>query len=84
VCREVAENLGIRVIQPVVLSPFPEETLKKTISGIKNHVVIEENAYGQLRMLCSQHGITIDHHIPKLDGRPFSVEELGARLKEVI
>jgi 2-oxoglutarate ferredoxin oxidoreductase subunit alpha len=84
VCREVAENLGIRVIQPVVLSPFPEETLKKALSGIKHSVVVEENANGQLRMLCSQHGITIEHHIAKLDGRPFSVEELGARLKEVI
>jgi 2-oxoglutarate ferredoxin oxidoreductase subunit alpha len=84
ICREVAESLGIRVIQPVVLSPFPEEALKKAISGIKHLVVIEENAYGQLRMLCSQHGITIGHHIAKLDGRPFSVEELGARLKEVI
>jgi 2-oxoglutarate ferredoxin oxidoreductase subunit alpha len=84
VCREVAESLGIRVIQPIVLSPFPEEPLKKALSGIKQLVVIEENVYGQLRMLCNQHGITIDHHIAKLDGRPFSVEELGARLKEVI
>jgi pyruvate/2-oxoacid:ferredoxin oxidoreductase alpha subunit len=35
-------------------------------------------------MLCSQHGIPVDHHIAKLDGRPFSVEELDARVKEVI
>jgi 2-oxoglutarate ferredoxin oxidoreductase subunit alpha len=84
VCCEVAEGMGIRVIQPVVLSPFPEAILKSALSGTKHLISVEENAYGQLRMLCSQHGIPVDHHIAKLDGRPFSVEELDARVKEVI
>jgi 2-oxoglutarate ferredoxin oxidoreductase subunit alpha len=84
VCREVAESRGIRVIQPVVLSPFPEAPLKSARSGTKHLISVEENAYGQLRILCSQHGIPVDHHIAKLDGRPFSVEELDARLKEAI
>jgi 2-oxoglutarate ferredoxin oxidoreductase subunit alpha len=84
VCREVAESRGIRVIQPVVLSPFPEAPLKSALSGTKHLISVEENAYGQLRILCSQHGIPVDHHIAKLDGRPFSVEELDARLKEAI
>jgi len=84
VCREVAESRGIRVIQPVVLSPFPERSLKAALSGTGKLIAVEENADGQLRLLCRQHGISVDHHIGKLDGRPFSVEELDARLKEVI
>ncbi|MCE5298480.1 MAG: 2-oxoacid:acceptor oxidoreductase family protein [Methanoregulaceae archaeon] len=84
VCREVAESRGIRVIQPVVLSPFPEASLKVALSGIMDLISVEENADGQLRTLCSQHGIAVNHHIAKLDGRPFSVEELEARLKEAI
>ena len=84
VCREVAEQRGLLVIQPIVLSPFPEESLKAAMSGTRNVISVEENAEGQLRMLCSQHGIAVHHHIGKLDGRPFSVEELDARLKEVL
>jgi 2-oxoglutarate ferredoxin oxidoreductase subunit alpha len=84
VCREVAERRGIRVIQPIVLSPFPEALLKAALSGIRHLIAVEENAYGQLRILCSQHGISIDSRIAKLDGRPFSVEELDGRLKEVL
>jgi 2-oxoglutarate ferredoxin oxidoreductase subunit alpha len=84
VCREVAEQRGLLVVQPIVLSPFPEESLKAAISGTGNIISVEENACGQLRILCSQHGIPVNHHIAKLDGRPFSVEELAARLEEVL
>lgn len=84
VCREVAEQLGYFLIQPVVLSPFPEESLKSALEGKQNVIAVEENADGQLRMLCSQHGITVSHHIGKIDGRPFSVEALDARVKEVL
>jgi 2-oxoglutarate/2-oxoacid ferredoxin oxidoreductase subunit alpha len=83
VCREVAQHREWGLIQPVVLSPFPEEQLRAAISGTGNLIAVEENAEGQLRLLCRQHGIAVGHHIAKLDGRPFSVEELDARLREV-
>ena len=53
VCREVAEKRGLLVIQPIVLSPFPESSLKAALAGKSNVIAVEENAYGQLRMLCS-------------------------------
>ena len=83
VCKEVAGRRGFRVIQPVVLSPFPEEQLKAAVAGVRTLMAVEENADGQLTLLCRQHGIAVNSHIEKIDGRPFSVEELDARLKEV-
>ena len=83
VCREVAGSLGFRVVQPVVLSPFPADQLKAALSGTGRVIAVEENALGQLRMLCARHDITVDAAVLKYDGRPFTVEELGRRLGEV-
>ena len=82
VCREVAGSLGFRVVQPVVLSPFPADQLKAALSGTGRVIAVEENALGQLRMLCARHDITVDAAVLKYDGRPFTVEELGRRLGE--
>jgi len=83
VCREVAGRLGIRGVQPVVLSPFPDEQLKAALSGTERVIAVEENALGQLRMLCARYGIAVDAAVLKFDGRPFAVEELERRLAEV-
>ncbi|NYT06721.1 MAG: pyruvate ferredoxin oxidoreductase [Methanomicrobiales archaeon] len=83
VCREVAGNLDFRVVQPVVLSPFPGEQLKRALSGAEQIVAVEENALGQLAMLCARNGITVDTSVRKIDGRPFAVEELERRILEV-
>ncbi len=82
-CREVAGTLGFRVVQPVVLSPFPVNQLKTALSGSERIIAIEENALGQLVMLCARNGISVDEAILKYDGRPFSIEELERRLSEV-
>jgi len=83
VCREVAMDQGMKLIQPVVLDPFPEDALRKALSGVERTILIEENAEGQLAMLCARHGILPEHHIRRFDGRPFTVEELAARVGEV-
>jgi 2-oxoglutarate ferredoxin oxidoreductase subunit alpha len=83
VCREVASDRGFRVVQPVVLSPFPVEAIQDALTGVKKLIAVEENAMGQLQMLCARHGIVADAAIRKYDGRPFAVEELARRLKEV-
>lgn len=84
VCNEIALLLGLKVIQLIVLSPFPVIQVKKAISGVKKLVVVEENATGQLASLAEQHGMIPDHRILRYDGRPFPPEDLMARLKEVI
>ncbi|MGB4235888.1 MAG: 2-oxoacid:acceptor oxidoreductase family protein [Methanoregulaceae archaeon] len=82
-CREVAGTLGFRVVQPVVLSPFPGEQLRESLSGSERIIAVEENALGQLVMLCARNGIGVDATVLKYDGRPFAIEELERRLSEV-
>ena len=47
VACEVAGLLGLRVIQPVVLSPFPLRQMKEALSGVKRLVSVEDNMDGQ-------------------------------------
>lgn len=82
VCEEAALELGLRVVRPIVLAPFPVDQIKKTLAGVKRLIAVEENATGQLAILAEQHGIIADKKILRLDGRPFTVEELVSRIKE--
>lgn len=84
VCTEVADSLGLRLIQPVVLWPFPVETFQKALSGVERLVLVEDSAYGQLSMLISGYGFPTDDLVLRYDGRPNSVEELVARIQEVL
>ncbi|NTV00233.1 MAG: pyruvate ferredoxin oxidoreductase [Methanoregulaceae archaeon] len=83
VCRELADRERLRLVQPVVLSPFPEEALRQALAGSKKIILVEENVLGQLQMLCARHGIRADHAVRRYDGRPFSVDGLWARIREV-
>lgn len=84
VCREVASHLGIRVIQPLVLSPFPLNQLADALKGVGKLIAVEENTQGQLSMLLKRNGLDVQEKILRYDGRPFAVEELEARVKEVL
>jgi 2-oxoglutarate ferredoxin oxidoreductase subunit alpha len=83
VCRELAEKERLRLVQPIVLSPFPEEALREALAGAKPVVIVEENALGQLQMLCARNGIPVDRSVRRYDGRPFSIDELERRVREV-
>jgi 2-oxoglutarate ferredoxin oxidoreductase subunit alpha len=84
VCCEVGTRLGLRVVQPVVLSPFPVDTLKKALSGVSRVICVEENATAQLATLAGQQGITIHDTVLRFDGRPFTDDRLEADLKKVL
>ncbi len=83
VCSEVASGMGLRLVQPVVLSPFPEKGVRDALSGVARCICVEENAGGQLSMLLAAHGIPVHARIQKYDGRPFSIEELEGLIREV-
>lgn len=83
VCVEAAKNLGFKVIQPLVLSPFPLEQFKEALKGTRKLIAVESNATGQLVRLINSYGQAANDRILKYDGRPFSLEELEARLKEI-
>ena len=84
VACDVAGLLGLRVIQPIVISPFPLRQMKEALSGVTRLVSIEDNIEGQLGSLLAGHGITVDDQVLKYDGRPFSVDELHRKVMEVL
>ena len=84
VCIEVAQELGLKVIQPQVLWPFPVNQLRDAVEGVNKLICVENNARGQLASLISPLGFKIDGKILKYDGRPFSLEELTGKVKEAL
>ncbi|NTU69655.1 2-oxoacid:acceptor oxidoreductase subunit alpha [bacterium] len=84
VAKEAAESLGIKVIQPIVLAPFPFESFSKALSGVEKIIDVETNATAQLASLVSQFGVNVDDIILKYDGRPFNVDELTKSLRGLI
>jgi 2-oxoglutarate ferredoxin oxidoreductase subunit alpha len=83
-CIEVAEVLGLKVIQPLVLEPLPVESLKKALSGTEKIIDVEVNATGQLAKLIAGHGFCVDEMILRFDSRPFTVDGLLDNVKEVL
>jgi 2-oxoglutarate ferredoxin oxidoreductase subunit alpha len=84
VCNEIAAILGLRVIQPIVLSPFPLVQLQQAVRGVQRLIAVEENSTGQLAALAEQHGIVPDERILRYDGRPFSPDYLIEKISEMI
>jgi 2-oxoglutarate ferredoxin oxidoreductase subunit alpha len=84
VCVEAAQGLGLKVVQPIVLSPFPIEAFKEELKGARKLILVENSATGQLRTMLNRYGINIDVQILKYDGRPFSVDELEGKLKKAL
>jgi len=80
VCMEAASKLGLKVIQVLVLSPFPEKKVKDALQGVERLLAVECNSTGQLARLAGFYGVKTDELILKYDGRPFSVEDLMAEL----
>jgi 2-oxoglutarate ferredoxin oxidoreductase subunit alpha len=84
VCREVGNGLGLRVVQPVVLNPFPAKKVREALDGTRRIITVEQNATGQLERLLAIRSIRPDGRILKYDGRPFALDELEKRVREVL
>ena len=82
--REVGDLVGVRVVQPVVLWPFPTRQLAKALAGSEKVAVLEMNSTGQLAGLMERHGLHVDAGILRYDGRPFGVGELRQQVEEVL
>lgn len=82
--REVGELEGIRVVQPVVLWPFPDRQMAEALKGTETLVVAEGNSRGQLARLLEQRGFTVDGRLLRYDGRPWGVGQLRRQIEEVL
>ncbi len=84
VCLEVASKYNLKVVQVLVMSPFPVNALNKGLDGVDKLISVECNAKGQLAILLKQNGFKVDELILKYDGRPFSIEDLDLEVKKVM
>lgn len=84
VCIEVASKLGLKVIQPIVMNPFPAEQFRKALDGVKRLIPVENNATGQLTALIRRYGFIAHDTVFKYDGRPFSCDELEKELENIL
>ncbi len=77
---EAAEKEGFRLIQPTIMSPFPEKQMKEALKGTRKVFVAELNSKGQLAEFLKSYGIE-SKSILKYTGRPFTAEELIKKIK---
>ncbi|MEM4230330.1 MAG: 2-oxoacid:acceptor oxidoreductase family protein [Candidatus Pacearchaeota archaeon] len=81
---DALENLDIKFLQILYLSPFPREIIG-LIKNAKNVFVLENNATSQLSKLIAQNtGYIVEekNKILKFDGRPFTPQEIISELKK--
>ena len=81
--REAAENLGIKLIQPIIIEPFPQKQMRKVLEGVKKLFSVELNTTGQMAKVLNSHGIKVDGKILKYTGRPFLAKEIEDKLNPV-
>jgi len=80
---EAAENLGIKLIQPIIIEPFPKKQMEEALKGVKKLFSVELNTTGQLAKLLNQNGIKVDGKILKYNGRPFLAREIEEKFKNL-
>jgi 2-oxoglutarate ferredoxin oxidoreductase subunit alpha len=81
--RTAVETLGLKLIQPIVLAPFPTKQIKKAFNGVEKVICVEVNALGQMAILLEGHGVKIDKKILKYDSTPFLSEELEKQINSI-
>ena len=77
---EAAESEGFRLVQPTIMSPFPDQQMKAALKGTRRIIVAELNSKGQLATLLRGYGISSES-ILKYTGRPFTADELIKKIK---
>ncbi|OQB08197.1 MAG: 2-oxoglutarate oxidoreductase subunit KorA [Parcubacteria group bacterium ADurb.Bin216] len=82
--KEVSEKLGLKFVQPIVMSPFPVKQMKKVLQGAEKIILVENNAMSQLGKVMAEYGIKADKTILKYSSRPFYIEELESRISKLI
>jgi len=82
--KEVAENLGIKLIQPIIIEPFPEKQMEEALRGVKKIFLVELNSTGQMAKILNQNEIKVDGKILKCNGRPFWAREIEEKLKGIL
>lgn len=81
VCEEISNILGIKLIRPLFLDPFPKEQIHRELEGIKKVICVEMSINKQFEKLLNMYDIKVDKNITKYDGRPFYEDDLLEEIK---
>ena len=82
--KGAVEHLGLKLVQPLLASPFPKKQIEKAMVGAKKIICVETNSTGQMAWLLEANGIKVDKKILKYDSGLFFAEELEKKLKKYI
>lgn len=81
---EAAKNLGVKLVQVIVVSPFPKKQVKEALKGVSKIISVEANVFGQLEKLLNCNGIKVDDKILRYDSRPFLPEQIEEKISKKI
>lgn len=81
---EATKDLNVRLIQPLLIHPLPEEQMKEALTGVEKTICVELNSSGQLAQVLKGYGLAVSAKILKYDARPFEVGDLRAKLEALI
>ncbi len=88
VMKEVSDRMKEDKVGFIHLSqvwPFPAAEITSLLKDAKRAVTVENNAGGQLaRLIRRETGVKIEKSILKFDGRPFDLDYLMRRVREVM
>ena len=82
--RAAVENLGLKLVQPLLASPFPARQMQAALAGAEKIICVETNALGQMASLLQAYGFSVSQKILKYKAELFSVEDLENELKQFI
>ena len=80
---EAVLKTGLKLIQPIMIQPFPKKEFAKAMKGVKKLVSVECNATGQMARVLECQGFKVDKEILKYDMRPFSATEIEKKLRNI-
>ncbi|MDD4662144.1 MAG: pyruvate ferredoxin oxidoreductase, partial [Candidatus Pacebacteria bacterium] len=81
---EAASKFDLKVIQLIVLEPFPEIQVLEELEKAEQIICVEQNALGQLASLLAKNGIEANELILKYSSRALQTQEIEDLLKEII
>lgn len=79
------EGVKAALMQVVTVFPFPAEEVTAFLGKVGKHLLVEGNFTGQLEGLVRQECLlAVENTLHRYDGRPFTPEQIVARVKEVL
>ena len=79
------DGIKTNFLQIIFVSPFPTKHVEAVLKRAKLVVDVEGNQTAQMASVIREKtGIEIENKILKIDGRPFSPEELATQFKELL